>query len=170
MSTSTEIRAAQDRVAEAFRRKPSVAFSTVRGGASVADGLLCHYRQDSHEAAMDMGTVLGGTGVAPTPGFYFRAAIAGCAAIGIKMTAAREGMDVEAINVDIEMDFDDSALLGMGTNPAAPLETRLVISLKGREDAKTLKAMVDRALAADPFFLALRDSQKVVTAFALEPG
>jgi hypothetical protein len=73
-----------------------------------------------------------------------------------------------SINVDIEMDFDDSALLGMGTNPAAPLETRLVISLKSREDGKKLKAMVDRALAADPFFLALRDGQKVITAFALE--
>jgi uncharacterized OsmC-like protein len=168
MSTSTEIRAAQDRVAEAFRRKPSVAFSTVRGSASVADDLLCNYRQDGHEVAMDMGTVLGGAGVAPTPGFYFRAAIAGCAAMGIKMTAAREGMEIEAINVDIEMDFDDSALLGMGTNPAAPLETRLVISLQSREDGKKLKAMVDRALASDPFFLALRDSQKVITAFALE--
>ena len=119
---------------------------------------------------MDMGTVLGGAGVAPTPGFYFRAAIAGCAAIGIKMAAAREGMGIEAISVDIEMDFDDSALLGMGTNPAAPLETRLMISLRSREDGEKLKAMVDRALTADPFFLALRDSQKVKTAFAMEPG
>ncbi len=119
---------------------------------------------------MDMGTVLGGAGIAPTPGFYFRAAIAGCAAIGIKMTAAREGMEIDAITVDIEMDFDDSALLGMGTNSAAPLETRLMISLKSHEDGEKLKAMVDRALGADPFFLALRNSQKVVTAFALEPS
>jgi uncharacterized OsmC-like protein len=119
---------------------------------------------------MDMGTVLGGAGVAPTPGFYFRAAVAGCAAIGIKMTAAREGMDIEAVTVDVEMDFDDSALLGMGANPASPLETRLTISLKSREDGKKLQAMVDRALAADPFFLALRDNQKITTAFVLEPG
>lgn len=171
MSTSTEIRAAQDRVAEAFRRKPGVAFSTLRGSAQVAaNGLLCHYRQDGREAAMDMGTVLGGAGVAPTPGFYFRAAIAGCAAIGIKMTAAREGMEIEAVTVDIEMDFDDSALLGMGTNPAAPLATRLAIALRSREDADRLEAMVDRALAADPFFLALRDAQQVTSALTLERG
>ena len=119
---------------------------------------------------MDMGTVLGGAGAAPTAGYFFRAAIAGCAAIGIKMTAAREGMDIEDIKVDIEMDFDDSALLGMGTNPAAPLETRLAITLKSREDGEKLKAMVDRALAVDPFFLALRDRQKVATTFALAAG
>lgn len=170
MSTSAQIRTSQERVAEAFRRKPSVALSTAKGSASVSDGLLCHYRQDGHEAAMDMGTVLGGAGVAPTPGFHFRAAIAGCAAIGIKMTAAREGLEIATVDVDIEMDFDDSALLGMGANPAAPLETRLVISLVSREDGEKLKAMVDRALAADPFFLALRDSQKVTTAFTSQPG
>jgi uncharacterized OsmC-like protein len=168
MSTSTEIRAAQDRVAEAFRRKPGMAFSTVKGSASVADGLLCRYRQDSREVSMDMGTVLGGTGVEPTPGFYFRAAVAGCIAIGIKMTAAREGIEIESVDVGIEMDFDDSALLGMGTHTAAPLETRLAISIKSRADGGGLKTLVDRALAADPFFLALKDAQKVIT--TLEPG
>lgn len=168
MATSSEIRAAQQRVSEAFRRKPSVALSTAQGSASLTEGLLCRYRQGDHEVAMDMGTVLGGAGVAPTPGFYFRAAVAGCAAIGIKMTAAREGIEIEAVTVDVEMDFDDSALLGMGGNPAAPLETRLKISLRSREDGERLKTMVDRALAADPFFLALRDSQKVATSLALE--
>ncbi len=170
MSSSATIRASQERVAEAFRRKPSVALSTAKGRASIGDGLLCHYRQDGYEAAMDMGTVLGGAGVAPTPGFYFRAAIAGCAAIGIKMTAAREGLEIGAVDVDVEMDFDDSALLGMGNNSAAPLDTRLVISIESREDDATLQAMVDRALAADPFFLALRDRQKVTTAVVPKQG
>jgi uncharacterized OsmC-like protein len=168
MSTSTEIRAAQDRVAEAFRRKPGMAFSTAKGSARVADGLLCHYRQDGREVSMDMGTVLGGAGAAPTPGFYFRAAVAGCVAIGIKMTAAREGIEIESVDVGIEMDFDDSAILGLGTHSAAPLETRLVISLRSREDGGKLNALVDHALAADPFFLALKDAQKVIT--TLEPG
>jgi uncharacterized OsmC-like protein len=163
MPAMSEIRSAQQRVIEAFQCKPALALSTVKGSASLTEGLLCRYRQGEHEAAMDMGTVMGGAGAAPTPGFYFRAAVAGCAAIGIKMTAAREGLELDGVTVDIEMDFDDSALLGMGKNSAAPLETRFKVSINSSEDNARLVAMVDRALAADPFFIALRDSQKVTT-------
>jgi organic hydroperoxide reductase OsmC/OhrA len=168
MASGAEIRAAQERVSDVFRRKPAAVFSTAKGSASLAEGLLCHYRQDGQEAVMDMGVVMGGTGAAPTPGFYFRAAVAGCAAIGIKMTAARQGIEIEAIQVDVEMDFDDSALLGMGGNSAAPLETRLSLLLKSGADMHKLTAMVDSALAADPFFLALRDLQKVSTTITRE--
>jgi hypothetical protein len=59
------------------------------------------------------------------------------------------------------MDFDDSALLGMGGNTAAPLETRLTITLKSAAAWSEVTAMVQRALAADPFYLALRDAQNV---------
>lgn len=165
-----EIRAAQERVADVFRRKPAAALSTARGSAALTEGLFCTYRQDGREAAMDMGTVLGGEGAAPTPGFYFRAAVAGCVAIGIKMTAVREGMDVRNVRVDLEMDFDDSALVGMGSTSAAPLETRLSISVDTDGDLDALTAMVNRALAADPFFLALRDKQLVSARIARGTG
>jgi hypothetical protein len=77
------------------------------------------------------------------------------------MTAVREGIRIDALNVDVEMDFDDSAMLGLGTNTAAPLATRLTIKIDSPASHAELEAMVARALAADPFFLALRDAQKV---------
>jgi uncharacterized OsmC-like protein len=163
MSRDTVIREAQARVADIFMKKPGAAFSSVRATAHLDDGLLCSVRQGPHEAMMDMGAVLGGEGKAPTPGFYFRAALAGCIAIGIKMTAARQGIALDAVDIDIEMDFDDSALIGMGTNSAAPLETRFTIRLRSPAAAERLRALVETALAADPFFLALRDAQKVKT-------
>ena len=61
------------------------------------------------------------------------------------------------------MDFDDGASLGLGSNTAAPMQTRLNIALKSDAPADKLNSMVDRALEADPFFLALRDPQAVVT-------
>lgn len=161
MALIADIRAAQQRAIDAFTRKPSAALDTVRGSAHVGEGLACTFRQGDREAVMDMGKTLGGQGLGPTPGFYFRAAVAGCVAIGIKLAAAREGLALDAVDVDLEMDFDDSAMLGMGANSAAPLATRLGIRLASPEPPAQLRAMVDRALAADPFFLALRDAQKV---------
>jgi uncharacterized OsmC-like protein len=169
MNRDLEIRDAQARVVEIFAKKPRAAISTTQAAAHVGDGLLCTVRQGDYEAKMDMGAVLGGEGKAPTPGFYFRAAVAGCVAIGIKMTAARERVPLSAVDVGIEMDFDDSAMFGMGANSAAPLETRLAIRLKSPAPADRLAALVDRALAADPFFLALKDAQKVKTELTAEP-
>lgn len=163
MNQDIQIKTAQQRVIDAFRSKPQAAFSSVQASGHLDKGLVCTVRQGSYEAVMDMGKVLGGDGAGPTPGFYFRAALAGCVAIGIKMTAAREGIAVDSIDVDVEMDFDDSALLEMGNNSAAPLETRFIVTLKSPAPWGEITAMVDRALAADPFFLALRDAQKVTT-------
>ncbi len=67
------------------------------------------------------------------------------------------------MDVDVEMDFDDSAMFGVGSNSPAPLETRIVIELRSAAPADRLAAMVDRALAADPYFIALRDAQNVKT-------
>ena len=110
---------------------------------------------------MDVSQVLGGDEKGPTPGFFIRAGLAGCVAIGIKLTAAREGIAIDSIDVDVEMDFDDGAMLGVGSNTAAPLQTRLTITLDSAEPWERVTAMVDRALAVDPYFLALRDAQNV---------
>jgi uncharacterized OsmC-like protein len=168
MSNSLEIRAALERMATIFHRKPSAALSTASGSAHVGDGLECTYRQDGREAVMDMPKAMGGGGEAPTPGFFFRASVAGCVAIGIKMMASRRGIELASVDVDVEMDFDDGALVGVGSNSAAPLETRLTIRLASAAPREKLDELVGLALAADPFFLALRDQQKVRTTIVAE--
>jgi uncharacterized OsmC-like protein len=161
MDRNAQIRAAQERVIAVYRKKPGTAFSSIQASGHVGEGLTCKFRQGDHEAVMDMSKVLGGDEKGPTPGFFIRAGLAGCVAIGIKLTAAREGLAIDAIDVDLEMDFDDGAMLGVGSNTAAPLETRFTITLESAAPWEKVTAMVDRALAADPYFLALRDAQNV---------
>ena len=161
MDRNAEIRAAQERVIAVFREKPKAALSTVRGSGRIEDGLTCRFQQGNHQAVMDMGKVLGGEEKGPTPGFFIRAGLAGCVAIGIKLTATRESVALDAVDVDVEMDFDDGALLCVGNNTAAPLETRLIIKVESPAPWDVVTAMIDRALAADPYFLALRDAQNV---------
>ena len=124
MDRNAQIRAAQERVIAVFRKKPDAALSSIHGTGHLAEGLTCKFRQGDHKAVMDMSKVLGGDEKGPTPGFFIRAGLAGCVAIGIKLTATREGMVIDSIDVGVEMDFDDGALLGVGSNSASPLETR----------------------------------------------
>ena len=163
MDRNAQIRTAQERIVAVYRKKPTAAFSSVQASVHLAEGLTCEFRQGDHAAVMDMSKVLGGDEKGPTPGFFIRAGLAGCIAIGIKLTATRENMAIDSIDVGIEMDFDDGAMLGVGSNSAAPLETRFTITLESSAPWKDVTAMVDRALAADPYFIALRDAQNVTT-------
>ena len=161
MDRNAQIRAAQERVIAVYREKPKTAFSSAQASGHVGEGLTCRFRQGDREAIMDMSKVIGGDEKGPSPGFFIRAGLAGCVAIGIKLTATREGVAIDAIDVDLEMDFDDGAMFGVGSNTAAPLETRFTITLQSSAPWEEVTAMVDRALAADPYFLALRDAQSV---------
>jgi uncharacterized OsmC-like protein len=161
MDRNTQIRVAQEGVIAEYRKNPSSAFVSFRASGHVSEGLTCEFRQGDHKAVMDMSKVFGGDEKGPNPGFFIRAGVAGCVAIGIKLTAIRERIVIDSIDVDVEMDFDDGAMFGVGSNSAAPLETRLTITLQSSAPWDQVTAMVDRALAADTFFLALRDAQNV---------
>ena len=76
---------------------------------------------------------------------------------------------VRSVTVDIETDFDDKAMFGLGDNTAAPLETRLKITVDADAPDETLRALVDDLLEMDPWFLALRERQVVKTSLVTGP-
>ena len=158
-----EIRRAQERAMAIFERRPMAALSCSQVEATVSDGLVCHVTDGKHAVVLDMPAPVGGTEAGPTPGFHARVAVSGCIAIGIKMTAVRLGIELKSVNVVVEMDFDDSALFGMGNASAAPLKSRVNVRLESHADSGMLDNLVETALAADPYFLALRDAQDVAT-------
>jgi uncharacterized OsmC-like protein len=161
MDRDDAIRFAQERALSIFQRKQSAALSSAKASGHLDEGLRCTVSSDELDVRMDMPKALGGDGSAPSPGFFVRAGLIGCVAIGMKMTAAREGIPLESVDVDVEMDFDDGAMFGLGDNTAAPLETRLTITLKSSAPWAAVEEMARRALAADTFYLALRDAQRV---------
>ena len=168
MTTDEEIRTAQSKVREAYATKPDSALITSHASAEIGHGLKCVFTQGTETAVMDLPEVMGGTNKGPTPGFHARAAITGCVAIGIKMEAANQGFSIDSIHVGIEMDFDDSAALGMGSNSAAPLATRLVITVNTDYEESDIQALVAQVLEKDTFFLALRDEQAVTAEIVLD--
>jgi len=153
----------QLRAIAVYKRRPARARNTDYGTAEVQDGLACTYEQDGHRVSIDMPGTIGGGDQAPTPGYFGRAAICSCLAIGIKMTAVREGLRLRAVRVGIEQDWDDRGIFAMnGANPA-PLDTRLSVEIVSLEPRGTLDDLVTRALESDPWFLTLRDAQPVST-------
>lgn len=155
------VRAAQTRVIDRMRADPEAACSTLVTTGRIDEGLACRVTQGRHSATLDLGPGMGGDAAGPSPGFFARAAVVGCVGIGVKMMAAREGLAFRAVDVSVECDFDDSALMGVSLRSAAPLESRIRIAIDTDADPAAVDALVERALAVDPWYLALRDAQIV---------
>jgi uncharacterized OsmC-like protein len=81
----------------------------------------------------DMPSGVGGRAEVPSPGWLFRAAIASCVASTIGMEAAREGVTLRSLEVEVDSESDDRGILGMDEAvPAGPLSTR--IRIRARAD------------------------------------
>lgn len=161
--TDVAIELAQKSVIKRLMSDPAAATSRISTEGHVGEGLTCTVQEGKFTAVTDLGHGMGGNAAGPSPGFYARTAVAGCVAIGVKMAAARSGMSFRTVDVTVETDFDDLAIFGLGQSTAAPVETRIKICIDSDVEAQAVSELVARVLEMDPWFLALRDSQTVVT-------
>jgi putative redox protein len=66
--------------------------------------------------------VEGGTDAGPSPTRLVAAGLAGCTAVTIEMYAARKGWDVGAVEVDVDVEYDDFAPLSFAVTLHLPGE------------------------------------------------
>ena len=159
--TDIHIRNCQNEVIRRLNESPEKSRVTSVISGRVSEGLQCQVTQGRHQVAMDMSKAMGGEATAPSPGFFAKAGLVGCLAIATKMTAARKGLTFRSVNVEVETDTDALAVFDMGGRNAAPLDTRITISIESDEADDCIEELVDQVLTIDTWFLALRDAQPV---------
>ncbi len=106
----------------------------------------------------DMPGAVGGSGAAPGPGWYLRAATAACVASLAGMRAAQLGLAGFTCEVEVDAESDDRGILGLdGTVPAGPLSVRIGIRLAADgADAGALDEIAGWAVDHCPVSDALR--------------
>jgi uncharacterized OsmC-like protein len=78
----------------------------------------------------DMPAAVGGSGSAPGPGWYLRAAVAACVASLATMRAAQLGWTGFRCAVDVDSESDDRGILGVDAAvPGGPLSMRIALDL-----------------------------------------
>lgn len=102
----------------------------------------------------DMPAGIGGRAEEPSPGWLYRAAIASCVASTIGMEAAREGVALAELRVEVDSESDDRGILGMDEEvPAGPLSTRVRIRARaeGIEEPR-LRRLLERGAGRCPSY------------------
>jgi len=100
----------------------------------------------------DMPTGVGGLAQEPSPGWLFRAAIASCVATTVGMEAAREGVALASLEVEVDSESDDRGILGMDESvPPGPLSTsiRIRAQAQGVEEGRLLD-LIERGAGRCP--------------------
>lgn len=161
MDKNIHARDAQLRAISIYARRPDQAQVMHCGIAEIRNGLTCTYEQDGHRVTIDMPTAIGGDNQGPSPGYFGRAAICGCLAIGIKMMATREDLRIDKVQVELEQNWDNRGVLAVDGASPTPLATRITIAISSPEQRDRVNDLIVRALTRDPWFLAFRDAQPV---------
>lgn len=156
-----EVAAALARVEDVFRRRPSAAqgadapaTATWSGGAR----MLTRHAQGL-EVATDLPREFGGEGDGVSPGWLMRAGLAACTATSIVMTAAREGVQLDVLDVRADSQSDNRGVLAMcdekgASIDPAPLELSIGVRIGAAGvAAERLQEVVERARRCSPMLV-----------------
>jgi uncharacterized OsmC-like protein len=106
--------------------------------------LTCEIQEGNWKFLADMPESVGGNTQGPTPGVYGRAALGSCLAIGYMMKAATMNIPIAMLEVEVQADYDDGALLGTSNVAPGYLEMRYTITIVDAAEDDILK-MIDDA-------------------------
>jgi uncharacterized OsmC-like protein len=154
------IKLAIDRSIQAISLKPSLALGTGISRTRVVNGLHCETEEGEWKFKADMPASVGGTGSGPTPGIYGRAALGSCLAIGYMMMAAQKGIQVSRLEVEIQADYDDGALLGTSDEAPGYLEVRYNVLIESDADEVLIMDLLDEADKRSPYLDVFSRAQK----------
>lgn len=97
---------------------------------------------DGERLETDMTRGIGGLGEHPSPGWLFRAAIASCVASTIGMEAARAGVELTSLHVEVDSQSDDRGILGLHPDaPAGPISAG--VRVQGSADGVDHEQLVE---------------------------
>lgn len=140
------IREAVERVAKAVSLRASFGQGTATTRVRLGPGLTCSVEDGTWRFKVGMSEKYGGTNDSPNPGVYGRAAVGSCLAIGYSMWAARLGVPIDSLDVEIHADYDVRGELGVA-NDVAPgyLGMRYIVTIESPAPEADILRVLDMA-------------------------
>ena len=125
--------------------------------ATLLSGLRCHVGDDAHGSfTTDMPTRIGGSGAGPSPGHFFRGAIAACMATALAMRAADSDVEIEALTVTARSTSDNFAFFGLTDGDVQFCDVHIEVEISAPAATSTeLEALVEYARSHAPVGLSL---------------
>ena len=151
MLDTEKIKIAVERSTKAISLKPSLGLGTGISKTRIKNGLTCEVEEGNWKFLADMPESIGGNSQGPTPGVYGRAALGSCLAIGYMMMAAKRNIPVSSLEVEVQADYDDGALLGTVKVAPGYSEVRYTVTIESTAPEEEVLKMIDDADLCSPY-------------------
>ena len=152
ISQVEKIRTAFERNVKALTRRPTSGQKTSVTKVQVRDGLTCDIEDGPWKLTADMNRGAGGDANGPDPGVLGRAALGSCLAIGYVMWAAKLGVTLTDVQVEVETYSDASGIYGVGDVQAGPTRFRYTVEIESPASEADILGVLDQAEAHSPYF------------------
>lgn len=150
MADPQKIKEAFERNKKALELRPSIGKSTATTKIRVRNGTTCEITASGKNLICDVGTDAGGNDAGPGPGILERGALGSCLAIGYATWAAYLEIPIDAIEVDIESDFDARGQFGLGEDPPGFKELRYKVFIESSAPENKIRELIEKADAHSP--------------------
>jgi uncharacterized OsmC-like protein len=140
------VRTALERNIRAVTLRPSIGQGTAVTRARLRDDLACDIHDGPWSFVAGMTEKYGGSNAGPNPGVYGRAALGSCLVIGYAMWAARLGVPIDSLEIEIQADYDVRGELGV-SDDVRPGYTaiRYIVSVSSPASAEEIERWLDTA-------------------------
>jgi uncharacterized OsmC-like protein len=147
-----EIRTVIERNVKAVALRPSVGQNTARTSVRLRPGLECEVTEGQWSLTVAMSQKSGGTNAGPNPGVLGRGALGSCLALGYAMWALRLGVPLDALEVEVEADYDSRGELGLSDDvPPGYTQVRYVVTVTSRASEDEIRRLLDTADRYSPY-------------------
>jgi len=161
MAQTERIREAFERNVKAMTLKPTIGLGTSRATCRITDGLTCEATDGRFTVVADVPKTEGGNNQGPTPGFFVRAGLGSCCAISYAMRAARYGVPIESIEVEVEADFDARGAYGFDDVVRGFTEVRYLVTVKSAAPEADILKVIEEADEFGAMLEVVRDAVEV---------
>src|SRR5258708_2521171 len=151
MNETEKIKLASERTTKALSLRPSLGHGTGISKTKIKNGLTCEIQEGDWKFLADMPESVGGNAQGPTPGVYGRAALGSCLAIGYMLKAATMNIPISMLEVDVQADYDDGALLGTAHVDPGYSEVRYIVTIESDAAEEEILKMLDEADHHSPY-------------------
>jgi uncharacterized OsmC-like protein len=155
------IRTTFERNAKALTLRPAFGQGTAVTRVRVAQGLTCEIEEGPWKLTADMTEKSGGTNAGPNPGILGRAALGSCLAIGYVMWAARLGVPLLFLEIEVQTDYDSRGIYGVDGVPPGYREIRYIVHIESNAPESEILRVLDAADAHSDFLHVFREPQTV---------
>ena len=152
MAHAEKIKTAFERNGKAVALRPSIGRRTVVSRARIRDGVACHIEEGPWKLTADLKKTSGGNETGPSPGVLGRAALGSCLAMGYVLWAAKLGVPLSSVEVEVQTDVDARGRYGIAAIPPGYLDVRYTVTVESTAEESDILKMIDQADAHSPLY------------------